>query len=103
MTDIYVAIESGSAEVEGKPFIFIRGVTRIRYGHPALRQIGQFFKPVEENVHYDVERATAAPGEKREAAVVPAVVPEPIPEPEPTPEPTVGLKVKGSPFDGKRR
>ena len=97
MTDIYVAIESGSAEVEGKPFTFIRGVTRIRYGHPALRQIGQFFKPVEENVHYDVERATAAPGEKREAAVVP---PEPVaPELE---TPTVGLKVKGSPFAGKR-
>jgi len=100
MTDIYVAIESGSAEVEGRPFTFIRGVTRIRYGHPALRQIGQFFKPVEENVHYDVERATAAPGEKREVAVVPIVPSEPAGKPE---TPTVGLKVKASPFAGKRR
>ena len=65
MTDIYVAKESGSAEVEGKPFTFVRGVTRIRAGHPALRQLGQFFKPVEENVHYDIEQATSAPGEKR--------------------------------------
>lgn len=62
---VYIAIESGSAAVDGKPFTFVRNVTRVRAGHPALKQLGQFFRPVEDFVHYDVEQATSAPGEKR--------------------------------------
>ena len=64
---VYIATESGAAEVDGQPFTFVRGVTRVRAGHPVLRQLGAFFRPVEEAVHYDVEQATAAPGEKRGA------------------------------------
>jgi len=64
--DIVVAKESGfltlaSGEVVG----FKRGVTRFRNTHPAVRQAPQFFEPI--SVHYDVEQATAAPGELRGA------------------------------------
>jgi len=42
------------------------GVTRIREGHPLLKRYPDWFAPVEDqHVHYDVETATAAPGELR--------------------------------------
>lgn len=66
-TDIFVAIESGSCEVKGETYVFVRGQTRIRAGHPLLKAVPDYFKPVEENVHYDVEAAVAAPGQKRGA------------------------------------
>jgi hypothetical protein len=62
---VYVAIESGSAEVKGQLYSFIKGVTRVRDGHPLLKDHGVFFEPVDEHVHYEVEQATAAPGEQR--------------------------------------
>jgi len=77
VADIYIATESGTAEVEGKPFIFIKNVTRVRAGHPALRQLGAFFAPVDDRVDYDVEKATAAPGEKRTAPPKAVVSPKP--------------------------
>jgi hypothetical protein len=64
-TEIYVAIESGVAEIKGQVYPFTKGVTRVRKGHPLLKDHGVFFQPVEEDVHYEVEQATAAPGEKR--------------------------------------
>jgi hypothetical protein len=62
---IYVATESGSSEVDGQPITFTRGVTRIRAGHPLLKAVPDYWKPVEENLTYEVEQATKAPGEKR--------------------------------------
>lgn len=62
---IYVAIESGFAEVKGQLYQFTKGVTRVRAGHPLLKDHGVFFEPVDEHVTYEVEQATAAPGEKR--------------------------------------
>jgi hypothetical protein len=63
---VYVAIETGSAEINGETFPFVRGITRVREGHPLLKGGRmQFFVPAEEHVHYEWEAATAAPGEKR--------------------------------------
>ncbi len=63
--DVYVANESGSAEVDGETLTFTKGVTRVRVGHPLLKGREHLFDPIEMTVHYDVEQATAAPGEKR--------------------------------------
>lgn len=65
--DVFVATESGSCEVKGETFVFVRNVTRVRAGHPLLKAVPDYFRPVEERIHYDVEAATAAPGEKRGA------------------------------------
>lgn len=64
-SDVYVAKESGSAEVNGETLTFTRGITRVRAGHPLLKGRESLFAPVDDTVHYDVEQATAAPGEKR--------------------------------------
>jgi hypothetical protein len=64
-SDVYVARDSGSAEVNGEVLTFTKGVTRVRAGHPLLKGRESLFEPIDETVHYDVEQATAAPGEKR--------------------------------------
>lgn len=63
--DVYVAIESGAASVDGQEMIFVKGVTRVRAGHPLLRACPSLFKPADAHPSYDVEQATAAPGERR--------------------------------------
>ena len=65
---VYIATESGSAEVDGETYIFTRGQTRVREGHPLLDAVRDYFEPVGDHIHYDVEQATAAPGEKRKRA-----------------------------------
>ena len=61
--EMLVAIESFSHRFEGADHAFVLGVTRVRSGHPILRGIEHLFKPIEP--HYEVEAASAAPGEKR--------------------------------------
>lgn len=61
--DIYVANSSGFIRVDGVVHRYIKGQTRVRAGHPLLRAAPKRFSPLE--VTYDVEAATAAPGEKR--------------------------------------
>ena len=60
---ILVAVESFSREFEGAPHTFSAGVTRVREGHPILKGIEHLFRPID--AHYDVEAASAAPGEVR--------------------------------------
>jgi hypothetical protein len=66
--DVYVANESFSANIDGIPMSFNRDTTRVSRAwldtHPEIRHL---FERI--TVHYDVESATAAPGETREAAV----------------------------------
>lgn len=62
---VYVARESGAANVDGEDLVFVKGVTRVRGGHPLLKAVPDYFEPVDEAVHYEVEQATKAPGEKR--------------------------------------
>lgn len=62
---VFVATESGSCDIGGQIHVFVRNVTRVRAGHPLLRAVPDYFRPLDELIHYDVEQATAAPGEKR--------------------------------------
>lgn len=61
--DVYVCKESGAFEWNGDMVVVNKGVTRVRAGHPMLDAHPELFEEI--TVHYDVERATAAPGEKR--------------------------------------
>jgi len=70
MTDVYVCKESGAFEYDGDMVVVNKGVTRVRSGHPILAAHPELFEEI--TVHYDVEQATAAPGEKR-SVKVPAV------------------------------
>ncbi len=66
---IYVAKQSGSSQdpETGESMTFAKGVTRVRGGHMLLRLVPEYFEPVEDHVHYDVEQATKGPGEQRGA------------------------------------
>ena len=62
--EIYVAKHGFACSLDGEEVRVAEG-ERVRAGHPLLRSHADMFKPVDEDVHYDVEQATAAPGEKR--------------------------------------
>lgn len=68
-SSIYIAKETGFCEIDGNVVPFTAGKTLVRAGHPLLALAGNSFEPVSDRVHYDVEQATAAPGEKREADI----------------------------------
>ena len=57
--EVFVATESGACEIDGEPLIFTKGITRVRAGHPLLKAVPDYFAPVEDRVHYDLEQATA--------------------------------------------
>jgi hypothetical protein len=61
--DIFIATDSASVEHDGERVVIHRGVTRVRAGHQLLKDYPDLFEPLD--VHFDVEQATAAPGEKR--------------------------------------
>ena len=63
---IYVAKETFVVEIDGSNFLVTAGKTRVREGHALLKGRGDSFQNIEDApVDYDVEKATAAPGEKR--------------------------------------
>lgn len=62
---IFEAIESFATQYDGED-ITVQVGERIREGHPLLKGREDRFKPLE--VKYEVEQATAAPSEKRNAA-----------------------------------
>jgi hypothetical protein len=63
----YIAVQSGVCEIKGEPFVFVKGATLVREGHPLLAAVPDYFEPVTEHLHHDheLEAATATPGEKR--------------------------------------
>lgn len=63
MSDILVAKTNAVLTYEGKRVLLRRGETHVRVGHPIVKGHEHLFEPM--RVHYDVEQATAAPGEKR--------------------------------------
>ncbi len=62
--DILIAKTSGVLVVDGVEQTITRGVSRARASHPIVRAAPDWWEPIQ--VHYDVEEATAAPGERRE-------------------------------------
>ena len=60
---VFICSESFVAKLDGVDTTFIKDSSRVREGHPILERHGRFFRLID--VHYDVERATAAPGELR--------------------------------------
>jgi hypothetical protein len=62
--DIYVAKVAFFAEVDGEQVAVAAG-ERVRAGHPLRDAQGGYFEPIDTPVHYEVEQATAGPGEKR--------------------------------------
>jgi hypothetical protein len=65
MSDVLIATNSFSCDLEGIPTSVTEGVTRVRANHPLAIQNPEYFKPVDEGVHFDVEETVAAPGVPR--------------------------------------
>jgi hypothetical protein len=63
-SDIFVAITSGASEIKGENYDFKAG-DRIRSGHPLLKACPEYFVPARDEIKFDLETASAAPGEKR--------------------------------------
>ena len=64
---VFTPKETMVIEYEGHPVTLHAGMTRIREGHPMMKGRQALFVPVRESVDFEVEQATAAPGEKRGA------------------------------------
>lgn len=63
---VFVATETfATVDESGSPLFVHKGATRVREGHDLLRRYPHYFEQADMNVQYDVEEATAAPGEKR--------------------------------------
>jgi hypothetical protein len=62
--DLFMATESFATTVDGEP-TFVRKGELAHGDHPILKTHKDLFKPAENYVRFDVEQATAAPGEKR--------------------------------------
>jgi len=64
-SDIFVATESFACEIDGERYNVNAG-ERVREGHALLKVAPASFERISDQVvHYDVEQASAAPGEKR--------------------------------------
>lgn len=63
MSDIFIATDSFVTRIGGETYRVVKDATRVREGHALLDASPQNFKPLD--IHYDVERATKAPGEKK--------------------------------------
>lgn len=60
---IFIAKESGWIHLNGEDIQVVAGRTRVREGHQLMVGREHMFTPL--TVDYDVEQATAAPGERR--------------------------------------
>lgn len=63
--DVLIAIATGWVTLEGQEILIRDGITRAHAGSAVAKAYPGYFKPID--VHFAVEQATAAPGEKRGA------------------------------------
>jgi hypothetical protein len=62
--DVFVPIEGFAADIDGTPVNFKGGQTRVSAAWlEEHSELAHLFEPI--RVHYDVEQATNAPGERR--------------------------------------
>lgn len=64
-SDVFVAKETFACEIDGVPTMVHGGQTRVREGHPLLDSYRDYFESADTGIQFEVEQATAAPGEKR--------------------------------------
>ena len=64
--ELYQATESAVTVFDGEQVSVVKG-DLVRAGHPILKGRDWLFKPAEGYVRFDIEQATAAPGESRGA------------------------------------
>jgi hypothetical protein len=62
--ELYKANQSAATMFDGEN-VFIHEGDLVRAGHPILKGREWLFEPAEDYVRFDVEQASAAPGEKR--------------------------------------
>ena len=62
--DLYMATESFVVTLDGQIVSVKRG-DLVRAGHPLLKGRASLFAPALDYVRFEVEQATAAPGERR--------------------------------------
>lgn len=67
MVDILIAKESFTTTIDGMLYNVVKGHTRVAADHPLARLNADFFEVPSGHIHYGVEQATKAPGEKRGA------------------------------------
>jgi hypothetical protein len=67
LAQIYVARETFTAK--GYDYPIKAGQTRLREGHPLLRSHADAFEPIAASPEFDIEQATAAPGERRNVSL----------------------------------
>lgn len=51
--EVYIAIQSGCAHVDGEDLVFVKNRTRVRAGHGLLESVPEYFAPVSDDVHYE--------------------------------------------------
>ncbi len=66
-SSVFVATQSFAVELHGEPIVIQQGITRVAAGHELIEMCPDRFEPAEDTVHFGIEQATAAPGEKRNA------------------------------------
>lgn len=64
VVDLYTALETFTARDNGQIYNVQRG-DLVRAGHPLLKGREHLFALAEDRVRFDIETATAAPGELR--------------------------------------
>lgn len=68
---LWVAKTDFVCDLDGVQEFIRAGQTRVRAGHRLLERYAECFEPADVGVEFDVEQATAAPGERRGARPVP--------------------------------
>ena len=63
-SDLYMANQAAAINIDGEE-LWVKKGDLVRAGHPLLKGRDWLFDPAEGYVRFDVEQATAAPGEKR--------------------------------------
>lgn len=63
--DMYVCREAFVATMPDGDRVAVKVGELARAGHPIIQGREEFWEPVEKHIRFDVEQATAAPGERR--------------------------------------